>query len=255
MLIWLVLVGESLATDEKCWAVRNITFQAGSEEEVAKKAADFLIKVEDVPQHPYWPQGTSGVTLGVGWDAGYHSLAELKETWAALGPDVLARLEEAAGKKGRAAQALIAKLRVIEIPRSVSIQVLTRSLNEHYYPFVLQLFPGLERLPAEVQVVFISVVFNRGASMGGDPDWRTAKEVDRRWEMRRLRADVEDADMFAIYAHLGTMKRLWETSGPRGIPLRRRDEQALIRPYVNQQLRWDENRERLKKKGLPPCPD
>jgi len=112
-----------------------------------------------------------------------------------------------------------------------------------------------ERLPAEVQVVFISVVFNRGASMGGDPDWRTAKEVDRRWEMRRLRADVEDADMFAIYAHLGTMKRIWETSGPRGLALRRRDEQALIRPYVNQQLRWDENRERLKKEGLPPCPD
>src|SRR2546426_317968 len=76
--------------------------------------------------------------LGVGWDAGYHSRAELKEMWAALGPDVLARLEEAAGKKGRAAQALIPKLRVIEIPRSVSIQVLRRSLNEHYYPFVLR---------------------------------------------------------------------------------------------------------------------
>jgi hypothetical protein len=255
MLSWIVVVGQSSATDESCWPVRNITFKGGSQEEVTKKAADFLIKVEDVPQHPYWPQGTSGVTLGVGWDAGYHSRAELKEMWAALGPDVLARIEEAAGKKGRAAQALIPELRVIEIPRSVSIQVLTRSLNEHYYPFVLQLFPGLERLPAEVQVVFISVVFNRGASMGGDPDWKTAKEVDRRWEMRRLRVDVEDADMFAIYAHLGTMKRLWETSGPRGLGLRRRDEQALIRPYVNQQLRWDENRERLKKKGLPPCPD
>jgi hypothetical protein len=125
MLIWVVVVGQSLATDERCWPVRNITFQAGSQEEVAKKAADFLIKVEDVPQHPYWPQGTSGVTLGVGWDAGYHSRAELREMWAALGPDVLARLEEAAGKKGRAAQTLIPKLRVIEIPRSVSIQVLT----------------------------------------------------------------------------------------------------------------------------------
>lgn len=57
-----------------------------------------------------------------------------------------------------------------------------------------------ERLPAEAQVVFISVVFNRGASMGHDPDWSTAKEVDRRFEMRRMQADVKSADMFAIYA-------------------------------------------------------
>jgi hypothetical protein len=32
------------------------------------------------------------------------------------------------------------------------------------------------------------------------------------------------------------------------------DEQALIRPYVNQQLKWEENRDKLKQAGLPPCP-
>jgi hypothetical protein len=255
MLILVVTVRQSLAADETCWPVRSPTFPAGSPENVAKMAADFLIKVENVPQHPYWPQGTSGVTLGVGWDLGYHSRTELRGTWAALGADTLARLEEAAGRKGRAAQALIPRLRSIEIPRSLSIQVLIRSLNDHYIPFVAQLFPGLERLPTEVQVVFISVVFNRGASLGHDPDWRTAEEVDRRWEMRRMRDDVERADMFAIYAHLGTMKRLWETSGPRGLRLRRRDEQALIRPYVNQQLWWEDNRDTLKGAGLPPCSD
>jgi len=69
-----------------------------------------------------------------------------------------------------------------------------------------------------------------------------------------MQADVKSADMFAIYAHLGTMKRLWETAGPRGLPLRWRDEQALIRPYVNQQLKWEENREKLHRAGLPPCP-
>jgi hypothetical protein len=67
----------SSAADESCWPVRNLTFSAGSREDVAKMAADFLIKLEDVPQHPYWPQGASGVTLGVGWDVGYHSLSRL----------------------------------------------------------------------------------------------------------------------------------------------------------------------------------
>ena len=245
---------QASAADDKCWPAGNLTFPAGSRDDVTRKAAAFLIKSEAVPPHPYWPGGTSGVTLGVGWDAGYHSRAELRETWAALGADALALLDSTAGKKGPEARALMPQLRAIEVPRSLSIQVLDRSLNDDYYPLVVQLFPGLERLPAEAQVVFISVVFNRGPSLGHDPDWSTAKEVDRRFEMRRMQGDVESADMFAIYAHLGTMKRLWETAGPRGLPIRRRDEQALIRPYVNQQLKWEENREKLKQAGLPPCP-
>jgi hypothetical protein len=56
--------------------------------------------------------------------------------------------------------------------------------------------------------------------MGQDPDWSTAKEVDRRFG------------------------RLGGTAGPRGLPIRRRDEQALIRPYVTQQLKWEENRDK-----------
>jgi hypothetical protein len=108
-------------------------------------------------------------------------------------------------------------------------------------------------LPTEAQVVFISVVFNRGPSMGHDPDWSTAKEVDRRFEMRRMQDDVERADIYAIYIHLGTMKRPRETAGRSGLPIRRREEQALIRPYVNQQLKWEENRDKRKAAGLPPC--
>lgn len=55
------------------------------------------------------------MTRGVGWDAGYHSRAELKEMWSALGPDSLALPDEAAGRMGRAAQVLISELRVIDI--------------------------------------------------------------------------------------------------------------------------------------------
>jgi hypothetical protein len=45
--------------------------------------------------------------------------------------------------------------------------VRNQSITDDYYPLIVQLFPGLERLPTEAQVVFISVVFNRGPSMGG----------------------------------------------------------------------------------------
>jgi hypothetical protein len=81
------------------------------------------------------------------------------------------------------------------------------------------------------------------------------KGVDRRWEIRRMRDDVNRQDFFAIYAHLGTMKRLWENAGPRGLLIRRRDEQALIRPYVNRQLEWEQKQETLKNAGLPECPN
>lgn len=156
-------------------------------------------------------------------------------------------------KKRREAQALISQLRAIGVLRSVSVQILNRSITDDYYPLLVQLFRGLERLPTEAQVVFISVVCNRGPSMGHDPDWSTAKEVDRRSEMRWMQDDVKRADIFAIYIHLGTMKRLWETAGRSGLPIRRCEEQALIRPYVNQQLKWEENRDKRNAAGLPPC--
>jgi hypothetical protein len=233
-----------------CWATpqtsqsaddcRPLVFPSGSEGDVVAKAAEFLTKAETVQQRPYWPGGISGVTLGIGWDMGYHSRPDFHRVWAALGAIRIEKLETAAGKKGAAAQALIAQLKSITVPADISRQVLLTSLHEYYYPFVTEHFPSLNQLPAEAQVVLISLVFNRGVSMGHEPDWRLAKEVDRRWEFRELRKDVNDRDLFAIYAHLGTMKRLWETSGPRGLRIRRRDEQALIRPYVDQQLKWEE---------------
>jgi hypothetical protein len=219
---------------------RPLVFPAGSEGDVVSKAAEFLIKIETVQQHPYWPGGISGVTIGIGWDLGYHSRAALRREWAAVGATKLEQLETAAGKTGTAAHGLIAQLKSITVPADISKQVFLNSLHGYYYPFVTDHFPGLKQLPAEAQVVLISLVFNRGVSMGHEPDWRLAKEVDKRWEFRELRGDIKGGDMFAIYAHLGTMKRLWEKSGPRGLRIRRRDEQALIRPYVDQQLKWEE---------------
>ena len=67
-----------------------------------------------------------------------------------------------------------------------------------------------------------------------------------------MQADVKQRDLFAIYIRLGTMKRLWEKSGPQGLLYRRRDEQQLVRRYVDQELHWEEHRDALKAAGLPP---
>jgi hypothetical protein len=236
-----------------CWPTRTLSFAAGSREAVLQRSADFLVAAEDLPAHPYWPGGESGITIGVGWDLGQHSKSELFRAWAGLDRATLRQLEEAIQKRGRAAALLVPQLKLIDVPRSISLSVFRSSLEDSYYPMTLRLFPGVERLPTEVQVALLSVVFNRGVLLGRDPDWSKAKELDRRWEIRRLREDVRQRDFLAIYIRLGTMKRLWEKSGPRGLLYRRRDEQHLIRPYVDQELQWEEHRDALKAAGLPPC--
>jgi hypothetical protein len=241
------------AKSETCWPSGHLIFPAGGKEAVLKQSSDFLIAAENVPLHPYWPSGDSGITIGVGWDLGQHSRTDLLNVWRALGPISLAKLAEASNKKGHAAALLLPDLKSIDVPRDLSLAVFRKSLEDDYYPTTRKLFPGVEKLPAEAQVALISVVFNRGAVLGHDPDWKTATELDRRWEIRRLRDDVQRSDIFAIYIHLGTMKRLWEKSGPRGLLYRRRDEQHIIRPYVDKELRWEENRDGLKATGAPAC--
>ena len=72
--------------------------------------------------------------------------------WAALGAPRLEKLEAAAGEKGAAAQALVARLKSITVPADISRQVLLNSLHGYYYPFVTAHFPGLKQR-AEAQVV------------------------------------------------------------------------------------------------------
>jgi hypothetical protein len=88
-----------------------LSLPVGSQAEVIAKSATFLTKGETIQAHPYWPGGISGVTVGIGWDLGYHSISELHRVWAALGTAALQRLDTAAGKKGEAAHGVITQLK------------------------------------------------------------------------------------------------------------------------------------------------
>ena len=208
LVITMMVASTRAGRDEHCWPPGHLEYRVESPDAVVRKAFDFLLQAEGVPGHPYWPGGSSGITIGVGWDLGRHTIDELSQNWGELDADVLRRLKTAIGKQGQAAHEMLGSLASIIVPRSVALRVLDASLKNDYLPLVTKLFPGAEKLPVEAQVVLISLVFNRGDAMGRDPDWLTATQLDQRWEMRKMRDDVKRVDMYAMYAHLSIMKRL-----------------------------------------------
>jgi len=125
---------QSTPTEPTCWPTLTLTFAAGSRGAVLERSADFLITAEDLPTHPYWPKGDSGITIGVGWDLGQHGESEFLNAWAALDLTTLRQLKEAIHKRGHAAEVLVPQLKAITIPRNISLSVFRRSLDASYYP-------------------------------------------------------------------------------------------------------------------------
>src|SRR5262249_35754998 len=156
---------------------------------------EFLVQWESVDEVPDWPGGNSGVTWGVGWDAGQHSRSQLESDWEELDDDVLTRLAKMIGKRGNVAAALVDEVSDIAIPRDMSLSVFQDKTLPSFYALTMQTFPGAVSLPLGVQAALISLVYNRGASLKeGD---------DARLEMRKIHDAVQKRDLLAIYTNIG----------------------------------------------------
>ena len=175
--------------------------------------------------HPTWPGGESGVTIGVGYDIGYATRAQLDADWGAriAGPD-LARLALCLGVKSLSAKARIPSVRDIAIPWMAASAVFFALTVPRYYRQTAAAFPGLERLPADAQGALVSLVFNRGGSMKGAS----------RSEMRAIRDLVPLGDLRGIAAQLRAMKRLWVGKGLDGLVKRREVEAKLVESAIAQ---------------------
>lgn len=166
-------------------------------------------------KHPTWPGVASGVTIGIGWDAGYNSAATLRADWSALPEADVGRLSAVAGIKGAAAKAAAARVRDITVPWSVALDVFESVTLPKFARQTLQAFPGADKLHPDAFGALLSLVFNRGPSLSGD----------KRREMRQIASLVPGRDYDAIAAQIRAMKRLWP--GVRGL-LRRREAEAVL---------------------------
>lgn len=188
---------------------------------------------------PYWPEGASGVTIGVGFDLGYYASHEVRDAWGhreSVDEWELAALRSVVNIRGGAAEGIAAGL------ASKGVQITWADAVEVFYEYTLPQFgaraaralPGLERLHPHVRAILVSMIYNRGESM---------KPVDRYREKIAIRDLIKGAAgaigdspagrraeyvlYLQIAENLESMCRLWKPTF--GVYARRKREAAGVR--------------------------
>ncbi len=181
---------------------------------LSKKSLDLILEFEvgggenyynKFLKNPAWPEGQSGVTIGVGYDLGYVNKTEFSEDWKDLPKETFDRLYKVVGIKGYNAKNLIRGLKDISIPWELSLKVFNNKTVTKFYNLTRQTFPNFDNLPEDAKGGLVSLVFNRGNSLEGD----------RRREMKLIRdgmklVSVYDQKALSFIANQKRkMKRIW----------------------------------------------
>lgn len=201
--------------------------------EISKEAIELIIEFEvggvsyynSVLSKPTDPGGASGVTIGIGYDLGYNTPAQIHRDWGdLLEPSILERLVAVAGMKGESVNpGLISSLSDIRISYEAAATVFQRNTLPRFAKLAQGAFPLMEKLHPHSQGALVSLVFNRGSSLSGD----------RRLEMRQIRQAILDGQPEKVPQYFRDMKRLWEGKGLPGLLRRREAEAALFQLGLN----------------------
>jgi len=181
-------------------------------------------------KNPAWPEGQSGVTIGVGYDLGYVNKAEFSQDWKDLPKETFDRLYKVVGIKGYNAKNLIRGLKDITIPWDLALKVFNNKTVTKFYNLTRQTFPNFDNLPEDAKGGLVSLVFNRGAALEGD----------RRREMKLIRdgmklvSNYDQKALTFIANQIRNMKRIWiGGSIEKGMSRRRDAEAKLIEQSLN----------------------
>ncbi len=159
----------------------------------------------------------SGVTVGIGYDCGMVSAAQIKKDWQSILPlDMVNALSLTAGLKKQKAVAALPLVKNVIVPIEAALQVFYNNTIFDTAKQALKIYPDLSKLhPVEISVV-CSLIYNRGASLSGD----------RRKEMRELIKAIKDDSDKEIADCIISMCRLWPNVA--GLQRRRKAEAALV---------------------------
>jgi GH24 family phage-related lysozyme (muramidase) len=189
---------------------------------ISDKAIKLILAYEGLDKPGSWPGGSSGITIGIGYDLGYVTVDQFESDWGEfLSLQDIARLRSVVGLRGIKAKNKAASFLDIKIRRTDAEKVFTEKTIPLTQFKTEQALPGIYKLPLDAQGALVSLVYNRGTSMTDDsPD-------DRRKEMRVIRDAVGRQDLKEIAVQLREMKRLWVGKKLDGL-LKRRDAEAQL---------------------------
>ena len=120
-------------------------------------------------QRPIWPGHLSGVTWGIGYDAGYNTAAQIKADWGPyVDKSTLAAMMSCAGIKKSAAKWKRQEVRwKISIPFDVAMKVFLKRTVPRFAAMTKRAYPNIEFAPPTIQDMALSQSFNRGTSTRG----------------------------------------------------------------------------------------
>ncbi len=175
-------------------------------------------------QSPTWPQGDSGITIGIGYDLGYNTKDDIQKDWGELiNAEDLSKLKSVAGLKSTQARtALTDGIKQVQIPFQIAETVFLHSSMPKAANEAENAYPGLSELMPDAVGGLISLIYNRGASLNGD----------RRTEMAAIKPLVPEKDYNGIADQITAMKRLW--ANVQGLLDRRDKEASLVRHAVRE---------------------
>lgn len=203
----------------------------------SSKAAIDLIVAEEVSsqatyvklyQHPTWPGGESGVTIGIGYDCGYSTPSTIAADWSPfLSPAAVKCLQDVAGVTGPPARSEAHILaQVVTVPWDAAIGVFMNRDMPKWEGLVQKAVPNTDQLAGDSFGALVSLAYNRGA--GG-----FNSTIDRFREMHAIRQLMALRRYDSIPNEFRSMKRLWPNV--LGLRLRRDHEAALFQKGLDSQ--------------------
>ena len=181
-------------------------------------------------QRPIWPGGASGITIGIGYDLGYNSKAQIRRDWSPyLSDSQLEKLMAVAGKKATTAKLALPHVNTIRIPYDAAATVFSQSTLPRYAEKAHKAYKGLEKLYPDAQAGILSLVYNRGTRLSGS----------KRREMKAIQRLVKQQDYQGIAKQIVAMKRLWQHTHLRGL-IKRRYHEALLVHHSRKRYSWNE---------------
>jgi len=200
-----------------------------SNRKVAQKAIELIVFFEVTSEanyrkkltRPIWPEGQSGVTIGIGYDLGAVRPAWLREDWnGLLAPAMIKVLEPACQKSGTNAAEITPSLQHVEVSWPNAMDQFEKRLLPLYVGQTLIAVPLANDLSDTSLGALVSLVYNRGANF-------TSTEPKRR-EMVKIKDALASRDYESIPQLIRDMKWIWNYKKYPGLHKRRDLEAALF---------------------------